>query len=757
MNQSYDMISKHRNIVYAVSIISVLYFHFLCIQKGAGIQLNWINRVYDRYVSSIGVEMFVFLSGMGLYRSMSKSMLREFWKKRALRILIPYCLVGVTVYGWLDLCQMKSISLFFKDFFWINYIQNGVNTFWYVLFILLMYLVYPLIYHLLEKEDPLFYTCLMMIGTLILNEVLYWTCGDFWSHTSILFARVPVFLIGCCVGVYVSKKRKINIPAVSLYIVVSIFLKYAVMHGADLPAHWERYVSGIYGIGLCMALVLAAEYVLRFQWMEWLWDKIEPYTFELYLWNVGLWALLPAFGVNLADPKGYALLVVADIVLSIVVHGIYNRIRTKVVRIQAIKPENGEGNIAETGCEKNRGFWGKQEHTGYLYLFIKSENKKSCLLFFLAYIPWVSLALIRYTYFKDLFASKEMMQEMRYIVMAILLLKFVYDRRYERTCLKRNLIGIAVIVLCLVIEWHTEDTTVPIVILSLFIFSANNIEFDDILRVSLVISVCVMVAAVSCSCFGVIPNHTWENAVRIRRDFGFTYCTFGSHLMLFITMEYVCIRKQLCWVEGAVLLGLNCLWYRGTLTRLDFLIVIPFVAVCCVWPCLSGRIPKNILTKLIFQYGGVLIAIFSICMQWLYNPDIRMIEDINQIFSLRLQLGHEAIQQYGIRLFGQHIKWVGVGGKTKHPEWVYNYVDCSYLKYLLNYGLIFFIVLMLALVWIGKQALDEQNQMLCISYIALFVFAMVDAELCVLAFHPFLLSAGSFFCEESAKNCPYAF
>ena len=62
MEKTYNMISKHRNIVYAFGILSVLYFHFLCIRKEAGFSLGVFDCFFDLYISSIGVEMFVFLS-----------------------------------------------------------------------------------------------------------------------------------------------------------------------------------------------------------------------------------------------------------------------------------------------------------------------------------------------------------------------------------------------------------------------------------------------------------------------------------------------------------------------------------------------------------------------------------------------------------------------------------------------------------------------------------------------------------------------
>lgn len=330
MEKTYNMISKHRNIVYAFGILSVLYFHFLCIRKEAGISLDVFDRFFDLYVSSIGVEMFVFLSGMGMYFSMKKSTLKDFWKKRAVRILIPYLLVAFIVWGYVDIVKARDIGLFFKDLFWIRYLQSGVNTFWYVLFILIMYLIYPLIYKLLNTRHPLMYTGLLLICVILLNMMLSEIGGSFWKYTSIAFGRIPVYILGSYMGLLIYEKRKINIPVIGIYVLLAVMLKiYSVTH-LHLEAPWNRYLSGVYGIALCFILILLAEYVLCFNWLEKIWDFIEPYTFELYLWNVGLWAMLPLFGINLASRKGYLVLFIIDIVLSYMVHKIYCLARKKI-------------------------------------------------------------------------------------------------------------------------------------------------------------------------------------------------------------------------------------------------------------------------------------------------------------------------------------------------------------------------------------------------------------------------------------------
>lgn len=369
------------------------------------------------------------------------------------------------------------------------------------------------------------------------------------------------------------------------------------------------------------------------------------------------------------------------------------------------------------------------------------NNKKyqrSTLLFFFAYTIWVVYALLRYTYIGKILSLSHYKTEIKLVVCIILALKFLDDESYRI----QSFIGLSIVLLIGVIEYSVQDKTVSLFILAIFVFSTKCVSFEDILKVTLFIDVFILVITVFLSLNGIIPNNVWDEGIRQRYDLGFTYCTFSSHLMLFITMVYCCVRRKIHFAEMIILATINIGLFMYTNTRLDLCIVLPFLIMVYVWTSCSSTVCCNLFTKLLFQYSNLILAIISIATQYFYRADHYFFSMLNDLLSNRLYLGNVAITTYGFRLFGQKIKWVGQGSLKKNPFLTYNYVDCSFLKYLLNYGIVFSILLSIALIYIGKKAIDEKNQALCVSILFLAVFAMIDAELCVLAFHPFLLKAG---------------
>ncbi len=75
-----NWLSRYRDELFGVSILLIVLFHY---SEEVFVALNYAWAAYYGAVSSVGVEIFVFLSGMGLYYSFARnSNVREFLAKR---------------------------------------------------------------------------------------------------------------------------------------------------------------------------------------------------------------------------------------------------------------------------------------------------------------------------------------------------------------------------------------------------------------------------------------------------------------------------------------------------------------------------------------------------------------------------------------------------------------------------------------------------------------------------------------------------
>ena len=86
-----------------------------------------MTKIYNLALGSSGVEIFLFLSGMGLFYSLSGDpRLSEFYRKRLTRILPAYLVLGGA--GWLilDILLRKTGWLrFLLDFSTLSFWTEG--------------------------------------------------------------------------------------------------------------------------------------------------------------------------------------------------------------------------------------------------------------------------------------------------------------------------------------------------------------------------------------------------------------------------------------------------------------------------------------------------------------------------------------------------------------------------------------------------------------------------------------------------------
>lgn len=72
---------------------------------------------------------------------------------------------------------------------------------------------------------------------------------------------------------------------------------------------------------------------------------------------------------------------------------------------------------------------------------MKMKYTRSNLLFLTAYMLWITVTLLKYTYIKDLLPMKDLLLYAKYVVYVLLILKFADDGIYQI----RSFLGVAVV------------------------------------------------------------------------------------------------------------------------------------------------------------------------------------------------------------------------------------------------------------------------------------------------------------------------
>ncbi len=214
-----------------------------------------LNRLKE--TGNCGVDLFLFLSGFGLYYSFSRLRessprpVRDFYRRRFSLVLPPVLTVCVLYYSltetegladWLG--QVSLLGILFPGQAQIGY--------WYFTLLLLLYLLFPLIWRLIRRFGPggAAAAGLLSVGASLLLRA--WQPAYF-DQTEILWTRIPVFLAGTAFGKAALEGKRIPRWIPLLCIPLSLAGLAAVSRIPGSLIFLRRYAYGLWAVALALA------------------------------------------------------------------------------------------------------------------------------------------------------------------------------------------------------------------------------------------------------------------------------------------------------------------------------------------------------------------------------------------------------------------------------------------------------------------------------------------------------------------------
>ena len=206
-------ISEARNVLFGIATLWIGLFHSDYLNLSQITDNQFLNDFFNTFrgFGNVGVDMFLLLSGIGLYFSFTKDRrVLTFWKKRFMRVL-PSAFLIATVYvsfRYVNGRFTSGINYFLSRMTFTYFFWKGERVFWFISLILVLYLVFPLFYKIIEK-----YKFGGMIGLIALVVAFTFAVRfiapakyDLWE---IALCRVPVFIFGIWMGKFVMEKKQI--------------------------------------------------------------------------------------------------------------------------------------------------------------------------------------------------------------------------------------------------------------------------------------------------------------------------------------------------------------------------------------------------------------------------------------------------------------------------------------------------------------------------------------------------------------------
>lgn len=271
------------------------------------------------------------------------------------------------------------------------------------------------------------------------------------------------------------------------------------------------------------------------------------------------------------------------------------------------------------------------------------------------------------------------------------------------------------------------------------IIGAKDVSVDNIMKVYAIITLIGMSLTVVTSLLGIVPNLIYEVDGRNRQALGIIYPTDCAAHIFYLTMIIACISNRVMkWWKIGVIILIDVLIYQVCGARTSTICLAIFIVmniICLFYKQLFTKISKLIKALI---YSPAIIALISIIFIILFDMRYPIWVKLDSILNSRLRLGAEAIQQYGVKLFGQFIEEAGFGGEILSPT-TYFFIDNSYIRMLLEYGIVIFVLVVMMYIMIGKKALVEKRYILLITITIVAIQSFMEHHLIEVTYCPLIV------------------
>lgn len=366
-------------------------------------------------------------------------------------------------------------------------------------------------------------------------------------------------------------------------------------------------------------------------------------------------------------------------------------------------------------------------------------------IYFLAFVFYFVPAFLIDTTFTQ-YLSWSKLRLLTYISIPLIVFKiYVIDRwHWPDLLLITLLLGIGGI------AWRAAHYP-EILMMMIFVLGAKNVQLRKIVQWYFYLSLVFLMILAIIAIIGIVPNLVYYSKLRpTRYSLGMAYTTFVASHIVYIALAYCFLRfGKLGWLDYVGIIVVSFIALKLTNTRLDFyemLLLIPIM-----W--LAQRAQKGKRFSQIFAsfwwMATPLLTAITIIGAYFYDPANHIYQKLNSVFTGRLSLSYEAFQRYPASILGRQIVEHSFGG-AKGVKFANNnlyelsshyfYIDSSYIRMLLVWGGIVFLLVIGGIIYITVKETAKKQYVLPAIFILIAINAMFEPHILQLIYNPFLLA-----------------
>lgn len=329
-NITWKTIMKHRNATFGCAAIWIVLYHIYSIYHSPHIPI--ISHIIN--IGNMGVDVFVFLSAIGLSFSIEKHNTKGFYINRLKRVFIPFILIATPFYIWNSLAEyginIKALYEFCLNITTISFWCREGAAAWYIAFVVIIYAFFPLLYKLKKKNN---YLLLLLIVLSIAIEFLLKTTGSpIFIFGERVLSRIPIFLVGMFIADWVKEDKKvIDLFALVVIVVACAGFIYITLFSVDIVI--KRYLYAFMSIAFVLLLNFILNIIQKINIVKPLYRMLDfcgGISLEIYLIHTFIIRLLKYY--NILYLVHYLVYYITILIISITLSIVINNLSSYIIK-----------------------------------------------------------------------------------------------------------------------------------------------------------------------------------------------------------------------------------------------------------------------------------------------------------------------------------------------------------------------------------------------------------------------------------------
>lgn len=323
---------------------------------------------------------------------------------------------------------------------------------------------------------------------------------------------------------------------------------------------------------------------------------------------------------------------------------------------------------------------------------------------------------------------------------------------YDIKCIKVLIFDI--LYLCIFYYIYKGTGYIFLLELGFFVLAAKDISYQKIMKFYAIVTSAIMAIIILGALTGCIEDLIYYKNDMYKHAFGIVYTTdFGAHI-LFLLLTCLSFRKKApnIFINIAMLI-LAYLLYRfsGTRNSSGCIVILVLGGLYIKYSEREtlkankiGRFLRRIEINAIYFFDLCLIisvpisALIALLLTIYYSPDNAIMNKINIFSSGRLQLGKNAIEKYGLSIWGSPFDMIGIGTNLI-TRTDYNFVDSSYVMIFVRYGVILLLLAIGGFLGLSVKAKKAGNRYMILLLAIMAIQSIMEYHLLEIACNPFVL------------------